>query len=44
MDFLSVLTNYIAAYEHELNYHDQLHEFHMALVRLEEVTGVELIQ
>jgi outer membrane protein, heavy metal efflux system len=44
MDFLSVLMNYIAAFEYELNYHDQLHEFHMALVRLEEVTGVELIQ
>jgi outer membrane protein, heavy metal efflux system len=43
MDFLSVLTNYIAAFEYELNYHEQLHEFHMALIRLEEVTGVELI-
>jgi cobalt-zinc-cadmium efflux system outer membrane protein len=44
MDFLSVLTNYIAAFEYELNYHEQLHEFHMAVVRLEEITGVELIQ
>lgn len=44
MDFLSVLTNYIAAFEYELDYHEQLHEFHMALVRLEEITGVELIQ
>lgn len=44
MDFLSVLTNYIAAFEYELNYHEQLHEFHMAIVRLEEITGVELIQ
>lgn len=44
LDFLSVLSNTIAAFEYELNYHDQLHEFHMALVRLEEVTGVELIQ
>jgi cobalt-zinc-cadmium efflux system outer membrane protein len=44
LDFLSVLSNTIAAFEYEMNYHDQLHEFHMALVRLEEVTGVELIQ
>lgn len=44
MDFLSVLTNYVAEYEYELNYHEQLHEFHMAVVRLEEITGVELIQ
>jgi len=44
MDFLSVLTNYAAAFEYELDYHEQLHEFHMAIVRLEEITGVELIQ
>lgn len=44
MDFLSVLTNYVAAFEYELNYHEQLHEFHMAMVRLEEITGVELTQ
>ncbi len=44
MDFLSVLTNYVAAFEYELNYHEQLHEFHMAIVRLEEITGVELVQ
>ena len=44
LDFLSVLSNYVAAFEYELNYHDQVHEFHMAVVRLEEVTGVELIQ
>ena len=42
-DFLSVMSNYIAAFDYELNYHEQLHEFHMALVRLEEITGVELI-
>jgi outer membrane protein, heavy metal efflux system len=44
MDFLSVLTNYVAAFEYELDYHEQLHEFHMAIVRMEEITGVELIQ
>jgi outer membrane protein, heavy metal efflux system len=44
LDFLSVLSNYIAAFEYELNYHEQLHEFHMAMVRLEEITGVEFIQ
>jgi cobalt-zinc-cadmium efflux system outer membrane protein len=44
MDFLSVMTNYVAAFEYELNFHEQLHEFHMAIVSLEEITGVELIQ
>ena len=44
MDFVSVLTNYVAAFEYELNYHEQLHEFHMAIVSLEEITGVELVQ
>jgi outer membrane protein TolC len=43
-DFLSIMTNYIAAFEYELDYHEQLHEFHMALIRLEEITGVELIR
>ena len=43
-DFLSVLTNQLAAIDYEMNYHEQLHEFHVGLVRLEQLTGVELIQ
>lgn len=43
-EFLSVLTNQLAAIDYEMNYHEQLHEFHAALVRLEQLTGVELIQ
>jgi cobalt-zinc-cadmium efflux system outer membrane protein len=42
-DFLSVLTNELAAIEYEMNYHEQRHEVHMSLVRLEQMTGVELI-
>lgn len=42
-DFLSVLTNELAVVDYEMNYHEQLHEFHSALVRLEQLTGVELI-
>ncbi|MCX6624730.1 MAG: TolC family protein, partial [Acidobacteria bacterium] len=43
-DFLSVLMNQMAVIDTELNYHDQMQEFHLALARLEEMTGVELIQ
>jgi outer membrane protein TolC len=42
-DFLSVLTNDLAVIEYEMDYHEQLHEFHTSLVRLEQMTGVELI-
>ena len=43
-DFASVLGNYIAAIDYEMSYHEQVQQFHLALVRLEEITGVELIQ
>jgi outer membrane protein TolC len=41
-DFLSVLSNHVAAFEYEMNYHEQMQEYHLALARLEELTGVEL--
>lgn len=41
-DFMAVLGNQVAAFEYEMNYHEQMQEFHLALARLEEVTGVEL--
>ncbi len=44
VDFTSVLSNEVAAFEYELNYHEQMQEYHLALVRLEEMTGVELMQ
>ncbi|HEY4362614.1 MAG TPA: TolC family protein [Bryobacteraceae bacterium] len=43
-DFASVLGNYIAAIDYEMSYHEQVQQFHLALVRLEEITGVELIR
>jgi cobalt-zinc-cadmium efflux system outer membrane protein len=43
-DFAGVLANYVAAIEFEMNYHEQVQDFHLALARLEEITGVELIQ
>ncbi|MGA2600141.1 MAG: TolC family protein [Bryobacteraceae bacterium] len=43
-DFLSVLTSELAVFDYEMNYHEQLHDFHMALVQLEQLTGVELIR
>ncbi len=43
-DFLSVLMNQMAVFEYEMNYHEQMEEHHQTLVRLEEMTGVQLIQ
>lgn len=43
-DFMSVLANQVAAFEYEMSYHEQMEEFHLALVRLEEISGVELIK
>lgn len=43
-DFLSVLSNELAVFEYEMDYHEQLHDFHMALVQLEQLTGVELVR
>jgi outer membrane protein TolC len=41
-DFLSVLTNYLAIIEYEMSFHEQSQAYHLALTRLEEITGVEL--
>jgi cobalt-zinc-cadmium efflux system outer membrane protein len=43
-DFLTVLSNHVAAFEYEMNYHEQMQEYHLALARLEELIGVELIK
>ncbi|RPI16210.1 MAG: TolC family protein, partial [Acidobacteriales bacterium] len=44
VDFLSVLTNYIAVVEYEMNYYEELQNFYLALSRLEGMTAVPLIQ
>lgn len=44
VDLLSVLTNYATVLEYELNYHEELRNFFGALSRLEEMTGMPLIQ
>ena len=43
VDFLSVLTNYMAVVDFEMNYHEEMLKYHMALTRLEQATGLALI-
>ena len=38
VDFLSVLSNLMAKVEYEENYHEEMLAFHLAMVRLEEMT------
>lgn len=42
VDFLSVLTNFGAVLEYEMTYFDELTAFHVAVSRLEEMTGTPL--
>jgi len=42
-DFLNVLNNYMAVFEAQMTYHEQMQEFHVAVAKLEELTGVELM-
>jgi hypothetical protein len=44
IDFLTLLTNLMNVVEYEGNYHEELLNFHMALIRLEEETGLVLIE
>lgn len=41
-DFLSVFSNFMNVVDNELMYHEEIMEFHVALARLEEATGMEL--
>ncbi len=41
LDFLSVLTNFMTVVDYELNYHEEMVRFHLALARLEEMTGID---
>ncbi len=42
LDFLSVFSNFMSVVDYELMYHEQVMQFHVALARLEEMTGMEL--
>ncbi len=43
VDFLSVLNNQAAALEYEMDSHEQMLNYHLAIVRLEETTGMDLM-
>jgi len=43
VDFLSVLTNFGSVLEYEMTYFDELTAFHLAVSRLEEMTGAPLV-
>jgi cobalt-zinc-cadmium efflux system outer membrane protein len=43
VDLLSVLSNFLTVIEHQMNYHEELLNAHLAAARLEEVTGLRLI-
>jgi len=42
LDFLSLFTNFQTVVDYELMYHEELMKFHVALVGLEEMTGMEM--
>jgi len=41
VDFLSVFANFMNVVDNQLMYHEEIMQFHLALARLEELTGVE---
>ncbi|MCE5306778.1 MAG: TolC family protein [Acidobacteriales bacterium] len=43
VDFLTVLNNFTTRLDYEMNYHEEMLSFHLALVRLEEMTALKLI-
>jgi hypothetical protein len=43
VDFLSVVTNFGAVLEYEMNYLDELATYHTVLSRLEELTGTPIV-
>ena len=44
VDFLNVLMNYTTVAEYQMNYIEELQNFYLALARLEEMTGLPLVQ
>jgi outer membrane protein TolC len=43
VDFLNVLMNLVTVVEYEMNYWEEIQNIHLALARLEEMTGKELL-
>lgn len=43
VDFLSVLMNYVTVVEYEMNYYEELQNYYLAVSRLEEMTGRNLL-
>ncbi len=43
VDFLSILNNQTAALDYEMDYHEQMLNYHLAITRMEEVTGMDLM-
>jgi cobalt-zinc-cadmium efflux system outer membrane protein len=44
LDFLSLFSNFMNVVEYESMYHEEIMQFHVALARLEEMTGMEMTQ
>jgi outer membrane protein, heavy metal efflux system len=44
IDFLSVLNNQTAALDYEMEFHEQMLNYHLAIVRLEEASGMDLLE
>jgi outer membrane protein, heavy metal efflux system len=42
LDFLSLFSNFMNVVDYELMYHEEIMQFHVALARLEEMTGIEV--
>jgi outer membrane protein TolC len=42
LDFLSLLTNFMTVVDYELNYHEEMMRYYLALDRLEEITSLTL--
>lgn len=43
-DFTAVLMNYMTSVDYEMNYHQEMESYHLALARLEEMTGMPLLK
>lgn len=44
VDFLTLLSNLSAVLEYEEGYHEEMMNYHVALIRIEEATGLELVE
>jgi cobalt-zinc-cadmium efflux system outer membrane protein len=44
LEFATLLSSVMAVLEYEMSYQEELQSYHLALIRLEEMTGVELLE